>query len=314
MHTVYPDYYPQFQCIAGACRHSCCIGWEIDIDEASAEKYAAVTGSMGARLARAISHEGTPHFLLGEGERCPFLNGENLCDLILELGDSHLCEICAEHPRFYNEYEDRTEVGVGLCCEAAGALILGRAEPVRLLGGERLPNADSVLALRDRAIGLLQDRTRAFDARLSDMLSLCGVPPIDFDPHAWCERLLELERMDNGWTQLLERLQAGVAHADLDGFRRHMEARMTEYEQFTVYLVYRHLACAADFDDFAARAAFAALGYRILFSLGAVLWMQSGQFSFEDQVELARLFSAEIEYSEENTEALLEEVGDWGNF
>mgnify|MGYP006874698003 CR=1 FL=1 len=30
---VYPDYYKEFKCIAGECRHSCCIGWEIDIDE-----------------------------------------------------------------------------------------------------------------------------------------------------------------------------------------------------------------------------------------------------------------------------------------
>ena len=37
MLTVYPDYYSAFRCIAGACKHSCCIGWEIDIDEESLE-------------------------------------------------------------------------------------------------------------------------------------------------------------------------------------------------------------------------------------------------------------------------------------
>ena len=30
---VYPDYYPEFRCSASACKHNCCIGWEIDIDE-----------------------------------------------------------------------------------------------------------------------------------------------------------------------------------------------------------------------------------------------------------------------------------------
>ena len=28
-----PEYYDRFRCIAGACKDSCCIGWEIDVDE-----------------------------------------------------------------------------------------------------------------------------------------------------------------------------------------------------------------------------------------------------------------------------------------
>ena len=31
-----PDYYRDFKCSAGNCKHSCCIGWEIDIDEDTA--------------------------------------------------------------------------------------------------------------------------------------------------------------------------------------------------------------------------------------------------------------------------------------
>ena len=49
LHIV-PDYYKEFRCIAGACRHSCCIGWKIDIDAASAARYAAVGGELGCRL------------------------------------------------------------------------------------------------------------------------------------------------------------------------------------------------------------------------------------------------------------------------
>ena len=28
-----PDYYEEFKCIAQKCKHSCCVGWEIDIDD-----------------------------------------------------------------------------------------------------------------------------------------------------------------------------------------------------------------------------------------------------------------------------------------
>jgi len=93
MLTVYPDYYPAFRCIAGACKHSCCIGWEIDIDEESLAKYRTLSGPLGDRLRRNISADDPPHFLLGEGERCPFLNKDNLCDLILSGGEGLLCQI-----------------------------------------------------------------------------------------------------------------------------------------------------------------------------------------------------------------------------
>ena len=34
-----PKYYKNFKCIADKCDHSCCIGWEIDIDSAAYAKY-----------------------------------------------------------------------------------------------------------------------------------------------------------------------------------------------------------------------------------------------------------------------------------
>lgn len=86
-----------------------------------------------------------------------------------------------------------------------------------------------------------------------------------------------------------------------------MTGRQTEYEQLVVYLLYRHFANAFDEMEVGARASFAAFGYELLRMLGAVLWTTRGDFSFAQQVELARLFSSELEYSEENMDALLEE-------
>ena len=37
-----PSYYKSFKCIADKCRHSCCIGWEIDIDDDTFEYYKTV--------------------------------------------------------------------------------------------------------------------------------------------------------------------------------------------------------------------------------------------------------------------------------
>ena len=126
MISIYPDYYKEFKCIAGACRHTCCAHWEIDIDEESLARYKRD----GIPY---ISEEGdAPHFELKE-DRCPFLNHENLCELILEHGEDYLCQICRDHPRFRNYFTDAEEIGLGLCCEAAAQLILGRKTPMKLI-------------------------------------------------------------------------------------------------------------------------------------------------------------------------------------
>ena len=128
-----PEYYPFFRCTASACRHTCCAGWEIDIDGESLARYERLSGAFGDRVRRCISREGTPHFILTAAERCPLLNGDNLCDLILHEGEGALCQICADHPRFRNYFTDRVEMGLGLACEAAARLILSWPRPLRLV-------------------------------------------------------------------------------------------------------------------------------------------------------------------------------------
>ena len=302
MDMVFPEYYKDFKCIAGACRHSCCIGWEIDIDADTAAFYASVPGELGARLRENISAGEEPHFILGEGERCPFLNDENLCDLILQLGEEHLCGICTDHPRFRNELPGRIESGLGLTCEEAARLILGRKTPMRLVGA-RATEDDFILA-RDAVIGLLQDREKPIPKRVEAMLALCGAATPHENMTDWAEMLLSLERLEEGWTALLELLRDHAG--DPAAFDILMASRQTEYEQLLVYLVYRHLANACDGEELAARASFAAFGWMLLRALGAALYAKNGSFTFEDQVELARLFSSEIEYSDENLPALLE--------
>lgn len=134
MRIYAPDYYRKFKCVAARCRHNCCIGWEIDIDKSTYKKYSAVGGDFGSRLKDGIIIEdGSAHFVLADGERCPFLNSNNLCDIIINLGEDFLCEICAAHPRYRNFFDSREEVGLGLCCETAAELILTRAEKTKLV-------------------------------------------------------------------------------------------------------------------------------------------------------------------------------------
>lgn len=303
MNIVYPSYYKEFKCIGTRCRHNCCIGWEIDIDSDTAAYYKSVCGSMGKRLHNSIEYGEVPHFILGEGERCPFLNKENLCDIIIELGEEHLCTICAKHPRFENELPDRTEIGIGMACEEAARLILSKDTQAVLVGAA--DTEDEIIILRDKVIAALQNRDRSIFERVCDMLDMCNASLPKKELCEWAEILLSLERLDEKWTDMLGLLKKQV---DTAAFDRYMKEREHEYEQMLVYFVYRHFANAPDVYEAAQRAAFAALAYTVIYALGAALFEKNGSFTLQDQTELCRLFSSEIEYSDENLYILLEKL------
>ncbi len=119
--------------MAGYCGHTCCEGWEIDIDPDSFNCYMKIESTFGKKLQESISRNPTPHFILQKDSRCPLLTSDNLCEMILELGANALCQICSDHPRFRNYWSDRIEIGLGMACEAAGRLILLSDHPHTLL-------------------------------------------------------------------------------------------------------------------------------------------------------------------------------------
>ena len=287
MKIIAPNYYP--------C--SCCIGWEIDIDAQTREAYRHIPGEFGKRLNASIEDGEVSSFRLGEAERCPMLNPNGLCDLITELGEEALCQICADHPRFRSFFADRTEVGLGMCCEEAARLILSQEEPMRLIvlenDGEDAPLSEeeaALLTLRDTLIALLQDRSRPIGERLTEALSLGGLPIPDLD---WREVYAGLERLDPAWEPLIRQLDLSLPAPE------HLE---TAFEQFTVYMLFRHLPGALEDDDLPGRTAFCMLSTKVLMALCAA----QPACSPAECAELARMYSAEIEYSEENIAVLLD--------
>ncbi len=308
--NVYPDYYPQFHCIADRCRHNCCIGWEIDVDEKSLDAYRKIGGEMGARLAENIAQDGeSPHFVLGARERCPFLNDQNLCDLILYGGEGMLCQICTDHPRYRSFFSERTEIGAGLCCEEAARLILTKKDKTALIvtGEGTLEEEEAaLLALREELFAAAQEREKPIFQRMEDVLELCGTALPELSLRQWAAFYLSLERMDEAWTAILEELRAHADELPLDAFAAHMRGRETEYEQMLVYFLYRHVPTALDDGDVGSKAAFAAASVRLLYALGALHVKLYGDFTVDDQIELCRLYSAEVEYSDDNLNALFD--------
>ena len=155
-------------------------------------------------------------------------------------------------------------------------------------------------------IVMLQDRSKTISQRLDNVLALWGASLPAWTLGEWAQQLIELERLAEDWTILLTRLRDGWNSADFAGFDRYMETRQTEYEQFLVYLIYRHMANSFDQGEAAAYVCFAAFGYLLLRGIGAVLWTETRSFSQRQQLELVRLFSSELEYSQENLDTILD--------
>ena len=302
-----PDYYKDFNCIAGKCRHSCCVGWEIDIDNETFEYYRSVSGEFGKRLRNGISTDGdAPHFVLSTDERCPFLNENNLCDIIINLGEDRLCQICADHPRYRNFFSDRTEIGLGLCCEAAGRLILTREKKTQLVvieddGGEEPVSKEEQIffALRERLFDIAQNRAKSVESRIQEILSVCDIKLPQKSATEWANIYLKLEHLDFAWVDRLNELKN---MKEISSVGNEWDI---PFEQLLVYLLYRHTADGLYDGRFRERVAFAALGVHVIGMLFAVC----GNMTIDELIEIARLYSSEIEYCEENIDALLGILG-----
>ena len=308
--TVYPSYYPAFRCIASACRHNCCIGWEIDVDEDAYARYCSVKGEFGNRLKSKIRvQDGVASFCLDESDRCPFLNGDNFCDIIVTLGEDALCEICSLHPRFRNFYSNREEIGLGLSCEAAARLILsdtGEFSLTNAYGGAPEDSGDhaerAFFALRARIFEMLQDGAVPVEERIARIYSALGIVQDRRTPDQSRRELLVLERLDPAWQDVLESLvdeDWQQAPRDLDKW----------LERLSLAFVYRHFARILEGDSLSGVLDFCFHSVRVISALWSAHLRQNGSIDLEHAAELMRMYSSEIEYSDENVDILLKHLG-----
>lgn len=298
---IRPDYYDDFHCIADKCRHSCCTGWEIDIDEESLHRFSEVSGRLGEKLRRCIDTENGAHFILDRNERCPFLKENGLCELILELGEDSLCDICTEHPRFYNEYGDVFEEGLGMCCEEAARLLLEGGESVKLVtetDGEGKNEIPPLVVLREKLFDCLSRTDICFAEKERSAFALLNAKPVKFDALSAASLCLTLERMEEVWGKMLTDMLHRGRDKDV-----YASANDIHAERICEYFIFRHFACAKDTEDAVNRLKFC------FFAVYFVCCLEQLGYGGE----ALRLFSAEIEYSDENIDRILEYFGGYKN-
>ena len=114
--------YDSFKCIADKCPKSCCVGWQIVIDESSINKYIQAQGNFSERLKSSIDY--SEECFKQHDTRCAMLNVSGLCDLQSTLGEDYLCNTCKMFPRHIEEFLDIREYSLSLSCPEVTRMIM----------------------------------------------------------------------------------------------------------------------------------------------------------------------------------------------
>lgn len=326
MFTVKPDFYDKFKCTADNCTDSCCIGWEIDVDEITLVKYSELQSPIGDEIRSQIikSEDGSNCFNLCENERCPFLNEKNLCHIIINCGEEYLCDICREHPRFYEWFPGVTECGLGLCCEEVCRILLEKDEPFSLItesDGEEIAledkedvaEADSYIflsAFREKLFEILFDKNINFEDKLVKVLSktekFCGEEIKIRNYKNSLELYKKTEPIDEIWTKYINSLSENfksILNVETE-FKERTKGDML-YSKILAYIIYRHFTKAVFDKSIKERVCFAVESVRFIYLCDMKTYFENGELTLKDRIENLKNWSKQVEYSEENTDLLI---------
>lgn len=331
MITHFPSYYKNFKCIASRCKGSCCsAGWQIFIDNKTADFYKSVPGDFGKRLHSSITFCDQPEFILTKSGRCPFLNDNNLCDIYSTLGPEHLCQICAEHPRFYECFNSFIECGLGIYCEEACRIILTQETPFKIYSEETNDNISSdfdeelldyLYKCRLQIFEYLSNTDIPINSRICDVLWFTHTIQQDIDSNMLDDEvifsvsptcytdvkiffniLLTLEPNDKNWFQTIEQ-NINIYDKNIDKLKDFYK-KNPQVEQYIQnlanYYVYRYFLKSIYDEDALSTLKLIAISLNIIQTLFFCKWIETGKLDLDDCVMIAKKYAEEIECSDDN--------------
>ena len=180
------EYWEEFECKGGACRHSCCQGWGISL---SMKEYFRLLGmDCSPELRRKL--DGAFHLVENPTEEryaqitpdwrgdCPMHMENGYCQLQVECGAQALSKICRLYPRSPRSHFG-CECACSNSCERTLELLRKRVEPMKIVPlkapvempgqtGDRLSGLirNHYLEIRKMCISEMQNRTMPLTERL----------------------------------------------------------------------------------------------------------------------------------------------------
>lgn len=308
MQVTKPVWDSEFQCMASSCPDTCCAGWEIVVDEESADRFRAMDGAIGQRMQQALCCvDGETQLRRRADGRCVLLNEQKLCDLYAACGEESLCRTCRLHPRFVADFGARREIMPGLSCPAWVETYLLREEKVAFITEETddpigYTDIDAALFFRlyrsrSTVIDLLQDRTLSINERMTRLLAMAQ--EVDGEAEEYCpqenilpayvKKLRALEILTPQWRELLHKsVTKSLPEETIEPL----------LEKVLVYDVFRFFLRGVYDDRVLPWAKYA------VFHAVVLRHLCRGCTTREQAAEVIRLYSKEIEHNAENQESL----------
>ena len=329
-----PEYYKNFKCIANNCKDTCCAaGWEIDIDTDTINKYNKIDGELGEKIRKSISYtDKSCHFILNKDNSCPFLKN-GLCEIYIKLGKNSLCKICAEHPRYYEWFDGLKEGGIGLCCEEAAKIIIGNTKKFSTFDVE-IPNENCdnyskkmlkyLQRAREKIINHLDTDSIDFNNRIRNIIWYGNIiqQNIDFDllddddivDVSWTdessdfnvseifEYIYNLEINDKKWIPYLQKCFENCNEnlSKLDEFEKAFPEINTYFKNIATYFIWRYFIKGCFDGDVLSKVKLMGLSVFVIKCLLFSDWLQFHLINLDSCIRIAKKYSEEIEYCEEN--------------
>ena len=277
MTNIDAEIYSEFKCKADKCNHSCCKGWEIDIDEDTLGYYKSLDTKLGNEIRQNI-HEGeNAFFKLTADKRCPFLRDNGLCRIIEELGEDGLCDICRLHPRFFEEINDYNLAGVGLSCEMATELLFEKKSLNFIICDSQKTISFTEL------LEMLEIRIPQEYLNLEDVI-------YEYLEEAKIEKILDIfyntEPIDANWKREVLQVKEYVK----DYLHSLEDFDVKKYELIYQYIIFRQLELVEEYG----------IKKIIDYAIYSIIFIMLYGKTFLDDIEAVRRWSEQIEYNEDN--------------
>ena len=267
------------------------------------------------------NEENTYSFKLLEGERCPFLNKNNLCDIITNCGEDSICYICKEHPRFYNDFLNVTEYGLGLCCEEVVRLLLENDEPLEFVvfndedefyetDETEEENYNKLFDLRNEIFEIL-NTTKSYNDKIEKILSVaekfCGEKVELLSDDEIFEIYEKTEPINNEWVEYFEELKKSKCeiYEKEKPFDEESNGD-SKYSKLLNYIIFRHLlkVIFSDVAHVQKYLGFCISSARFIKLCDIKTYTEKGFVSETDRINNVKRWSKQIEYSDENVDVL----------
>ena len=278
MINIDAEIYREFTCKADKCKHTCCSGWEIDIDDDTLDYYNGLDTELGNEIRKNISgcgQEGeSASFMLTTNERCPFLKDDGLCRLIEELGEDGLCDICRLHPRFFEAIDDYNLAGVGLSCERVCELLFSKS------------SLEFIICDSEKRISFTELLELLKIDILHDYLKLSCVVP-DYLAESKIEKILDIffesEPIDDNWKKEVQLLKNSYGDYVTD-------LEIDKYEIIYQYIIFRQLEMIRIYGT----------KKIIEYAIYSIIYIMLYAKCINNDIEAVRRWSEQIEYNEDS--------------